>query len=177
MYSVFNRANYLNDFIKRHNVAKDWDSDKVLYALRGAQQLAIQVNKLHGKLKRDANIGMSNDSLLEMCGNIGKFAEEIIGKLSPDDVRNRKLSKMADKENIAPNSGELSAATKERVKSNAAIQLAEKVFSVEGHRATYNLKDPLKLIPDVSTAKEALKVIADLNAELKKNSAKNACSR
>jgi hypothetical protein len=149
-------------------VAKDWDSDKGSYALRGAQQLAIQVNKLHGKLKRDTKIGMSNDSLLGMCENIGKFAEEVIEKLSPDDVRNRKLSKMTDKENIAPNGGDLSTATKERAKNNAAIQPVEKSLTVEGHRATYDLKDPLKTIPDVKTAKEAFRIIAGLNAELRK---------
>jgi hypothetical protein len=30
MYSIFNRANYLNDFIERHHAAKDWNADKVL---------------------------------------------------------------------------------------------------------------------------------------------------
>jgi hypothetical protein len=111
---------------------------------------------------------MSNDSLLRMCENIGKSAEEVVEKLPPDDMRNTKLSKMIDKEEIAPNSGDLSAAIKGKVKSNAHVQPDEKVLSVEGHRATHNLQDPLKTILDVKTAKEALKVIAGLNADLRK---------
>jgi hypothetical protein len=101
MCFILNRANYVNNFREQENGAKDWDSNKDLYPLRDAQQLAIQVNKLHGKLKRGTITGMNSDSLPKMCVEIGKFAKELIRKLSPDDVRNREPAKKTNKEDIA----------------------------------------------------------------------------